>query len=117
MQTFRDLKVWEKSHKLVLEIYKITLQFPKEEKFGLTAQIRRSASSIPTNIVEGFKRKSQKDFIHFLNIADASLEETKYHLILSYDLGYLKEEDYKMLNDLCNEVGRMLYGLQKKLNS
>ena len=73
-------------------------------------------SSVPTNIVEGFKRKSSKDFTHFLNIADAYLEETKYHLILACDLGYLAKDDYKKLDDLCNEVGRMLYGLQKKLN-
>lgn len=116
MKTFRDLKVWEKSHKLVLEVYRITQQFPKDEKFGLITQIRRSASSIPTNIVEGFKRKSQKDFAHFLNIADASLEETKYHLILAHDLGYLMKDDHGKLDDLCSEVGRMLYGLQKKLN-
>ncbi len=81
------------------------------------AQIRRSVSSIPTNIVEGFKRISSKEFAHFLNIADASLEETKYHLILAYDLGYLSKDEYKKLDDLCNEVGRMLYGLQKKLSS
>ena len=77
--TFRDIKVWEKAHKLVLEIYKITGKFPSHEKYGLTAQIRRSAASVPTNIAEGYKRKSDKDFLHFLNIADSSLEETKYH--------------------------------------
>jgi four helix bundle protein len=87
--TFRNIKGWEKAHKLVLEIYMITRKFPGHEKYGLTAQLRRSAVSIPTNIVEGYKRKSDKDFAHFLNMADTSLEETKYHLLLSYDLGYL----------------------------
>lgn len=87
MKTFRDLKVWQTPHKLVLEIYKITKNFPKEEKFGLIPQIRRSASSIPTNIVEGFKRRSDKEYGYFLNIADSSVEESKYHLILAHDLG------------------------------
>ena len=67
MKTFKDLKVWQKAHMLVLEIYKITRNFPNEEKFGLTSQLRRSASSVPANIVEGFKRKSKRDYSHFLN--------------------------------------------------
>jgi four helix bundle protein len=117
MKTFRDLKVWEKSHMLVLEIYKATKQFPSEERFGLISQIKRAASSVPTNIVEGFKRRGDKDFAHFLNMADASLEETKYHLILSHDLKYLDDVAYAKLNELCEEVGRMLYGLQKKITS
>jgi four helix bundle protein len=117
MKTFRDLKVWEKSHNLVLEIYKVAKNFPSEERFGLTSQIKRAAISIPTNIVEGFKRKGHKDFAHFLNMADASLEETKYHLILSHDLKFLDKAEFNKLNELCEEIGKMLYGLQKKLNS
>ena len=101
----------------MLEIYKASENFPKEEKFGLISQIRRSASSVPTNIVEGFKRISKKEFAHFLNMADSSLEETKYHLILSADLGYLKESESKRLEELCDEVGKMLYGLQNKLTT
>ena len=80
IKSFKDLKVWEKSHSLVLKIYKITGSFPCEEKYGLTSQIRRSVSSIPTNIVEGYKRKTTKDYLHFLNISETSLEETKYLL-------------------------------------
>ena len=116
-KTFRDLKVWQKSHNLTLKIYRITKQFPGEEKFGIISQLRRSASSIPTNIVEGFKRRSAKEYNYFLNIADSSLEETKYHLILSSDLEYLSKEDFNELEELCNEIGRMLNGLQKKLNT
>ncbi len=101
---------------LVLEIYKITRSFPNEEKFGLTSQLRRSASSIPTNIVEGFKRKGKRDYSHFLNLADASLEETKYHIILSKDLNYLDEVVTNKVSNMCNEVGKMLCGLQSKLN-
>jgi len=116
VKTFRDLKVWEKAHKLVLEIYKTTKGFPAEEKFGLVSQLRRSASSVPTNIVEGFKRKSKRDYGHFLNLADASLEETKYHIILSKDLGYINVETFKEINSMSDEVGKMLCGLQKTLN-
>ena len=116
MKTFKELIVWQKSHILVLNIYKITKSFPKEELYGLCSQVRRSASSIPTNIAEGFKRSSTKDYLHFLNIADASLEETKYHILLGYDLGYLTAENYNLLNCECEEIGRMLCGLQKKLS-
>ena len=116
MKTFRDLKVWQKAHNLTLRIYKITKKFPKDEKFGIISQLRRSASSIPTNIVEGFKRRSNKEYSYFLNLAESSLEETKYHLILSLDLAYITEKDFRELEELSNEIGKMLYGLQKKLN-
>jgi four helix bundle protein len=92
MKTFRELKVWQKAHQMVLKIYQTTKTFPGDEKYGLTSQVRRSAASVATNIVEGFKRRSDKDFARFLNTADASLEETKYHLILARDLRYMIEE-------------------------
>jgi four helix bundle protein len=114
--TLRDIKVWQKAHEFVLEVYKLTEIFPSSEKYGLTAQIRRSAISIPTNMAEGYKRRSDKDFAHFLNIADSSLEESKYHLLLARDLGYLKSGDYSRLSESADEIGRMLSGFQKKLN-
>ncbi len=117
IKTFRDLNVWQKSHDLVLKIYKTTQDFPLDEKYGLVAQLRRSASSIPTNIVEGFKRKSKKDYAHFINVADTSLEETKYHILLAKDLGYLKNGHFDSLMVSCDEIGRMLYGLHKKLTT
>lgn len=117
IKTFRDLKVWQKAHNLVLNIYKITNDFPKEEKYGLVMQLRRSAGSIPTNIVEGFKRKSKADYAHFINMADSSLEETKYHIILAKDLGYIKEKDFNNLNNMSDEIGKMLYGFHKKLTT
>lgn len=82
VKTFRDLKVWEKAHLLTLEIYNITKTFPQEEKFGLVSQMRRAAVSIATNIVEGHKRYSQKDFTHFLNMAQGSVEELKYLIVV-----------------------------------
>lgn len=115
VKTFRDLIVWQKAHQLTLEIYEITKTFPTEERFGLALQIRRSSSSVPTNIAEGHKKKSRKEYLHFLNTADCSLEETKYQLILSKDLKYLKENDFDRIFDLGEEVGRMLFFLQKSL--
>ncbi|MCX6357081.1 MAG: four helix bundle protein [Candidatus Aureabacteria bacterium] len=109
--------VWEKAHNLVLEIYTTTKQFPAEEKFGLSSQIRRSAVSIPANIVEGFKRRSNKEFARFINISDGSLEETKYHLLLALDLGYISQGQYARLQELCDEIGKMLHGLYKKLSA
>ena len=117
MKTFRDLKVWQKAHELTLAVYKTTSNFPSEEKYGLCSQLRRAAASVPTNVVEGYRRKGGKEFLRFLNIAEGSLEETKYHLILSRDLGYLNLAEYVRLNGLCDEVGRMLRGLERSLSS
>ena len=115
IKTFRDLNVWQKAHMLALEIYKITRRFPKEETYGLVVQLRRAAVSIPTNIVEGFKRRSKKEYAHFINIADGSLEEAKYQLLLSKELGYLDNTDFERLEILSDEIGRMLSGFHKKL--
>ncbi len=116
IKTFRDLNVWKTSHQLTLLIYQVTSNFPKEETYGLTSQLRRSAVSVPSNIAEGFKRKSRKDFAHFVNIAESSLEETKYQILLAKDLTYISEENSNKLTYLCDEAGRMLCGLYKKLN-
>ncbi|MBU0694566.1 MAG: four helix bundle protein [Candidatus Omnitrophica bacterium] len=116
MKTFRELKAWQRAHELVLKVYKVTTNFPEREKFGLISQMRRSSISIPANIVEGFKRRSDKEFKQFINIAAASLEETKYYLILSVDLKYMNQEDYQELMELADEVGKMLHGFYKKLN-
>ncbi len=114
LKSFQELKVWEKGHCLVLEIYKLTKTFPSEERYGLANQIRRSSASICANIVEGYK-KSTLDFVRFLLIAQGSLEETKYFLILSKDLNYCQANDFNRLFDLANEIGLMLNGLIKKL--
>lgn len=113
--TFKNIKAWQKAHEMVLEIYRVTESFPPPERFGITSQLRRSASSVATNIVEGYKRRSAKDFAHFLNIADGSLEETKYHLLLAHDLTYMDSKDYERLLLMAEEVGRMLSGFQRKL--
>ena len=116
VRTFRDLVVWQKAHHLVLEVYRKTNRFPQEERFGLTAQLKASVSSVATNIVEGHKKKSRKDFLRFLNTADGSLEETKYHILLASDLGYMNEMDFQKLTRMCDEVGRILFVFQKSLS-
>ena len=100
-----------------MRIYEITRDFPTDERFTLVPQIRRAAISVPANIVEGFKRRSNKDYAHFLNIAEASLEETKYFLILAKDLKYMKNDHYGELLNLAEEIGKMLHALRSKLNS
>ena len=114
IKSFEDLEVWQKSHAVVLSIYRISAEFPKEERYGLTSQLRRAAVSVPANIAEGFTRRGLKDKIHFYNIAQASLHETKYHLILSRDLGFLPEK--QNLLSLADEVGKMLHGLISALD-
>ena len=105
------LIVWQKSHELVLEVYEVTKQFPKEELFALTAQIRRAVTSVPSNIVEGKARGSNKKYKRFLLIARGSLEETKYQLLLAKDLKYISESGYKEVLIQAEEVGRLLNGL------
>lgn len=112
-ERFEDLEVWKKAHRLVLEIYSITRDFPGEERFGLVSQMRRSAVSIPANIVEGFKKRSIRDKSNFYNIAQGSLEELRYYLMLSKDLKYL--QDNQKLNNHIEEIGKMLNGLIKSM--
>lgn len=108
IKTFKDIKVWQKAHELVLKIYKVTTKFPIEEKYSLVIQMQRAAVSAASNIVEGFKRKSLKDRIHFYNIADGSLEELKYQLLIAHDLQYITKELYRETINLAEEVSKML---------
>ena len=105
---WKDLKVWQKSHSLALSIYKATVGFPKEEIYGLTSQVRRSAVSVATNIVEGHSRKTTKDFIHFLYNSRGSLEETRYLILLAQELTFLSADEYDALEEQASEVSRML---------
>ena len=114
---FEKLIVWQRAHGLVIKIYKITKNFPREEKFRLTDQLCRSASSVPANIVEGNARRHKKEYLQFLNTALSSLEETKYHLLLAKDLEYLSSLEYDELLSLANEVGRLISGLTRSLKS
>ena len=109
---FEDLVVWQKAHQLVIKIYRMTKKFPKDELFGLTAQLRRAAISVPANIAEGFKRVTLADKLRFYNIAQSSLEEVRYYLILCQDLGYSRT--LEVMEDL-KEVSRLLEAFMKSI--
>jgi len=104
-RTFQDLLVWQKAHAFVLEAYAFTALFPKQETYGLAMQMRRAAVSIPANIAEGFRRRGRADKVRFLNIAEGSVEECRYFLILAKDLGY---GDTQKLSPALEEVSRLL---------
>ena len=115
LRSFKDLDVWKKAHFLVLTLYKDTANFPTEEKFGLVSQLRRAVVSVPANIAEGFKRISNVEKIRFYNIAQSSLEEVRYFLLLSRDLGYSKH--YDEYEKEAEEVAKMLAGLIKSIST
>jgi four helix bundle protein len=117
MKDFRQLKVWEKAHQLALTIYKATKEFPKEELYGLTSQIRRASMSIPTNIAEGRGRFTDADFARFLQIAMGSASETEYQLILARDPGFLPNASYENLHTDVEEIKPMLASLLKTLRA
>ena len=111
-KSFRDLIVWQKAHELALRIYKATVNFPKEEMYGITSQIRRSSTSVSANIAEAFKKTSNRDKVRILNIAQGSLSETEYFLLLANDLSY---GDMKDLMGLADEVGKLLESYKKAI--
>ena len=117
MQDYKKLKVWKNSHELTLLVYRKTANFPKEELFGLISQIRRASSSVPTNIAEGCGRNSAKELSHFLNISLCSANETAYLLLLSKDLDYLNDEDYKLLENNVEQIKAMLINLISKIRN
>ncbi len=117
MKDFRDLKVWEKAHELVLANYRATETFPKQEIFGLVSQIRRCSSSIPANIAEGCGRMGNSELHRFLQISCGSANELEYHLLLAKDLGYLDEKSYCILDKQLAEMKRMLVALTRKVGS
>ncbi len=114
MRDFKALNVWRKAHQLTLAVYKAAAGFSKEEMYGLTSQIRRAASSVPTNIAEGCGRGTTPDFARFLHIALGSASELEYHLILTHDLGLLPDEAYQHLTDETIQVKKMLAALIQK---
>ena len=107
LKGFKELIVWQKSYRLVLEMYKLTANFPKSEIYGLTQQIRRAAVSIPSNIAEGYCRRHKAEYKQFLSIAYGSLSELETQYLLSIDLGYSRRNE--TIEGLLKEVGRMLY--------
>ncbi len=118
-KSFEDLLVWQKAHAFVLDVYRTTKEFPKEELYGLTSQFRNAARSVPSNIAEGYKKRGKADKLRFFNIAQGSLEESRYYVILSRDLDYINQEKYlellkqvidisQLLNSYCNAISKSI---------
>ncbi|MBP5667687.1 MAG: four helix bundle protein [Salinivirgaceae bacterium] len=116
MRDFRNLAVWTRSHEFLIKVYKVTREFPKEETYGLTSQIRRAAMSIPTNIAEGCGRRSDADFCRFLQISVGSASEVDYELQLAHELNYLADAEYAELAKEVVEIRKMIAKLIDKTN-
>lgn len=115
MKDFRQLQIWDRSHQLTLLIYKLTQSFPTSERYGLVSQMRRSSSSVPTNIAEGCGRNTDADFAPFLDHSMGSASELEYQLILSHDLDYIPADQYRETNAELIEIKRMLNAFIQKL--
>lgn len=114
--SFRDLECWQKAHEFVKEVYNITKLFPEDERYGLTSQFRRAAVSIAANICEGYRKLSRADKLRFMNIAQGSLEECRYYIILSFDIGYINQESYDRMEYLINGASCKLNNYAKVIS-
>jgi four helix bundle protein len=117
MKDFRRLKVWEKAHRLTLGVYKATTRFPREESYGLSAQLRRASASVPANIAEACGRRGSREMAKFLQIGMGSASEMEYELLLARDLGYLEETAYLGLQASVTELEKMLASLLRKVRA
>jgi len=117
MQDFRKLNVWCKSHQLTLDVYAATRDFPNDELYGLTSQLRRAAASVPANIAEGCGRDGGSDFARFLQIATGSASEVEYHLLLARDLNYLNTPNWRRIDASVREIKQMLASLIRTIKS
>jgi len=115
VQDYRRLQVWQRSHQLVLDVYRVTGAIPTAERYGLTSQLRRAALSVPTNIAEGARRTSAKEYSHFLNIAEGSLSETEYLVLVCRDLGYVQPEIAAGVLSEATELLKMLGALRRRV--
>ena len=113
--SYRDLEVWQKAMRLVVECYKVTKEFPKHEIYGLSSQLQRAAVSIPANIAEGRERQHRKEFLQHISIANGSIAELETHIQIAERLSYLDKNQAKCLLDQTAEIGRMLNGLRNSL--
>lgn len=116
-QSFKEVIAWQKAHRLVIMVYKTTSLFPPAEKFGLCSQFQRAAVSVPANIAEGYRRDGMADKLRFLNIAQGSLEECRYYILLSKDLAYINSDVYDELNNALEETSRLLNAYYKGIKN
>jgi len=117
VKDFHELKVWQKAHELTLSVYRVTKDFPREELYGLTSQIRRASASIAANLAEGCGRNGDAEFARYCSIAMGSASDVEYHLLLARDLKLLKPGEYEELAPRATELKRMLTALLQKLNA
>ncbi len=117
IRSFKELEVWREAHALVRMAYELTRKFPREERFGLTIQFRRAAVSIPASIAEGFGRRTTKELLQSLAIANGSLEEARYYAFLAYDSGYVEKSQLDALENQCGSVARLMGGLRRSLQA
>lgn len=115
VRSFRDSDAWRAAHELTLRVYRETKTFPREELFGVTSQLRRAASSVPANLAEGYGRHSKAELKRFCRIANGSLHETEYFLLLAKDLGYLDQETMSEISTMARRVGQLLGGIERSL--
>ena len=115
MKTHKDLDVWKRAIEMVTKIYTLTRSFPKEELYGLTNQIRRSAVSVPSNIAEGSGRNSSKEFLQFIFIATGSLSELETQIIIAHNLGYINDEQKQEIDTILTNIFKLLSGLTKSI--
>jgi four helix bundle protein len=117
MRNYRDLQVWTKAHTLTLDLYQLSRQFPREELYGMVTQLRRAACSIGANLAEGCGRRTQAELARFTRIAMGSASELDYHLLLSRDLGFVKNDDYQRVSTLLEEIRKMLTSLLNSIEN
>jgi four helix bundle protein len=117
IKSYRELQVWQKAHELVLLVFKMTEGFPREDHYGIVSQVRRSASSVAANIAEGFGRGTTREFLRSLQIARGELEETRYFMLLSRDLGKISKEDNQRIESACDSTGRLINALGRSLRA
>ncbi|PCK87887.1 diversity-generating retroelement protein bAvd family protein [Rhizobium sophoriradicis] len=115
INSYKDLKVWQMAIDLAVDCYQLSRKFPKEEIYGLTAQIRRAATSIAANIAEGHGREVTGSFIQFLRIAQGSLKELETHMLISHRIGLIEESEFRQMTEKCDEIGRMIRALIRSL--
>jgi four helix bundle protein len=114
---FSDLTVWQKAHELTLATYHLTEKFPRSEQYGIVSQLSRSAASVSANIAEGFGRRTTKELLRCLHISRGELEETRYFLILSRDLGHISAADFESMSTRCDSVGQLINALGRSLKN
>lgn len=117
IKSFEDLEVWRKAHELTLLIYRLTRAFPPDERFGLISQLRRASSSVAANIAEDYGRRTTKELLRSLRIANGEAEETRYFSLLSKDLSYMNQQEFDTVNPLCRSVSQLLSALGRSLQA